>query len=284
MNAVESSIEGHSSLPSWKANLQLDFTYRNNKTFLTNKQHHGPLLVQRPFYPEDNKCCHVYIIHPPGGIVGGDALNIQSTLSNNTHALITTPAATKFYRTNGLKAKQVQIINMQEKATLEWLPQETVFFNQTQAETTTRINIKPDSQFIAWEIQCYGFPANQLAFNQGECVQKLEIWQDKTPLLLEANRITGGDKIIDAPWGLHSHQAVGTMVFSCAQVDSIKELLQTPKFESVLTAFTHVHDFMIVRALSTYAEEIKNLFIDVWKQIRLSLIGIQPCPPRIWNT
>ena len=62
--------------------------------------HEGPLRVQRPFYPANEQAdeCHVYLLHPPGGFVGNDTLEIEGTLAAGTHVLVTTPSAGKFYR------------------------------------------------------------------------------------------------------------------------------------------------------------------------------------------
>jgi urease accessory protein len=62
---------------SWKAKLQLKFIEENNKTILSQRSHQGPLQVQKLFYPESNGACHVYILHPPGGVVGGDSFDVK---------------------------------------------------------------------------------------------------------------------------------------------------------------------------------------------------------------
>ena len=96
----------------WKAQLDLKFSKSGNRTILSHRKHYGPLQVQKPFYPELNGTCHVYILHPPGGMVGGDRLNIYVDVNSNAHALITTPAAGKFYRSAGPVARQEQIIKV----------------------------------------------------------------------------------------------------------------------------------------------------------------------------
>ena len=94
----------------WRARLDLELSKSNNRTILSHQKHHGPLQVQKPFYPERSGTCHVYILHPPGGVVGGDHLNIYVDVNSNAHALITTPAAGKFYRSVGPVAKLEQNI------------------------------------------------------------------------------------------------------------------------------------------------------------------------------
>ena len=65
---------------AWPARLNLSFAERAGRTVLTGQRHSGPLLAQKPFYPEPNGCCHIYLIYPPGGIVGGDELSLNAML------------------------------------------------------------------------------------------------------------------------------------------------------------------------------------------------------------
>ena len=86
----------------WIAKLELNFSVSRSKTFLSKRKHIGPLTVQQPFYPEEG-LCHLYLLHPPGGVVGGDQLSIVVKTDSDSGALITTPGATKIYRSNGHK-------------------------------------------------------------------------------------------------------------------------------------------------------------------------------------
>ena len=271
---------------NWEATLDLSFTQKNNKTILTSKKHSGPLMVQKPFYPESNGCCHIYLIHPPGGIVGGDSLNLNAQLNENSHALITTPAATKFYRSTGIQASQNQIINLEENAILEWLPQETVYFNDTNAASTTRININKSNRFFAWEIQCLGLPAQKEYFIAGQCRQKLEIWSENRPLLLETNRLIGGNELLDANWGLQGHKSVGTFVTSdgdaLIDIETVNQVAL--RFKGLNNSYTSLNGLFIVRAMSDYAEKIKDFFAALWEVLRPQILQIESSAPRIWHT
>ena len=86
----------------WVAKLELNFSASQSKTFLSKREHIGPLAIQRPFYPEQG-LCHLYLLHPPGGVVGGDQLSIGIKTDANSSALITTPGAKKIYRSSGHK-------------------------------------------------------------------------------------------------------------------------------------------------------------------------------------
>ena len=274
------------STVSWKATLDLSFANKKNKTILTGKKHSGPLMVQKPFYPETNGCCHIYLIHPPGGIVGGDSLSLNAHLEKDTHALITTPAATKFYRSTGIQASQCQTIDLEENAILEWLPQETVYFNETNAFSSTRININNSNQFFAWEIQCLGLPAQKDYFVAGKCRQKLEIWRNNRPILLETNRLIGGDKLLDSSWGLQGHKAIGTFVISdinsTIDIDTVNNI--SLRFKNLSNSHTSLNGLFIIRAMSAFAEVVKEFFAELWQILRPQVLQLESSTPRIWHT
>ena len=101
-----------SSNIGWKAQLDLGFFQENHRTILRDRKHIGPLQIQKPFYPEDDGTCHLYLLHPPGGVVGGDQFEIRINVQSQARALITTPAAGKFYRSAGQDALQSQEIKV----------------------------------------------------------------------------------------------------------------------------------------------------------------------------
>lgn len=111
----------------WLAEIALRYEVKRGVTRLTEKRHIGPLMVQRPFYPEQG-IAHTYLLHPPGGVVGGDNLLINIDVQSQAHALLTTPGATKFYRSAGGVAHQIQTLKVAPNGFLEWLPQENIFF------------------------------------------------------------------------------------------------------------------------------------------------------------
>ncbi|STW72008.1 urease accessory protein UreD [Klebsiella michiganensis] len=123
----------------WQASLDLQFQFLGGKTTLASRRHVGPLTVQRPFYPEE-ETCHLYLLHPPGGIVGGDELTISATMDPGCHTLITMPGASKFYRSSGAQARLQQTLTLAENSTLEWLPQDAIFFPGANAALSNRLS------------------------------------------------------------------------------------------------------------------------------------------------
>ena len=270
----------------WGARLDLEFSNSNNKTILSHREHHGPLQVQKPFYPELNGTCHVYILHPPGGVVGGDRLNICVDVNSNAHALITTPAAGKFYRSAGPAAKQEQVIKVAPKGTLEWFPSENIIFSGAKAQIKTKIELSRDSNFMGWEISCLGRPASNENFSQGELDQRFEIWREGRPLQIERLSLKGGDSSLHAKWGLLGLPVIGNMVCmtdNAGLLDSLKNLANASTDQELFSA-TQVDDIILCYFLGNSVERARNYFIKAWKVFRQGVIQLKPVEPRIWKT
>jgi urease accessory protein len=277
----------------WQARLELRFESRHARTRLTHRAHRGPLLVQRAFYPESGPVvgistaepCHVYIIHPPGGVVSGDRLSLDAQVRANAHALLTTPAAGKFYRQRDRRVAHLSATLTIEDGVLEWLPQENIFFPDCAVELRTVARLKASARFIGWEIGCLGLPASDSTLGEGHIRQCFELWVDDSPVLLE--RLTLDRACLQARWGLAGHIALGTwMAFPATEQDleracSVARQLAAGCPELML-ACTLVDKTLCCRAYAARADRLKQSFIDLWTALRFDLLGRTAIAPRIW--
>ena len=241
-------------------------------------------MVQKPFYPE-GEVCHVYLLHPPGGVVGGDELNLNVSVVNKAHSLITTPAAGKFYRSDGRVAHLTQTLSVEQDSVLEWLPQETILFSGCNVNMTTHVELQNDAAFIGWEMLCLGRPASGELFGQGVAQQKFEIWRNKKPLIIDRARLEGGGDLLQAMWGMQGYTVTGTLLATNASkdvLDTVREHLV--KNETGLFSATIIEDVLVVRALAHQAEHIRLQFIEVWQLLRPQLLNRKASVPRIWAT
>lgn len=272
-------------LPSgWQAELQLGFTRRGERTRLGRRRHCGPLQVQRPFYPEADGNCHVYILHPPGGVVGGDRLATEVELDPASTALLTTPAATKFYRSAGPTAMQRQNLRAARDATLEWLPQETILYAGARLDSETRIDLADEARFIGWEIVCLGRPAAGEGFHSGACDLRLSLWREGVPLLLERQRLAAGDDSLTAYWGLRGQPVWGTLLASPVPAGSERRLTELTAATDPGFSVTTLAGVLVCRYLGPSANHARRLFTRVWERLRPALLGKPACPPRVWST
>ena len=270
--------------PGWSANLSLQFAVKGSRTIISGKSFQGPLAVQKPFYPEDDTC-HVYVLHPPGGIVGGDQLAIDLTLQESSHALVTTPAANKFYRSDKRSSRLLQSLSLQQEAMLEWLPQESICFDQCNTRINTRIELASHSRLIAWDMICLGRPASGETFAQGSIRQSLEIKQQGRVLLNDRLLIEGASPMLSASWGFHGYGVIGYLVATPATPhirDKVREIAGFEK--SVRLTTTLIDGLLICRVLADKAELARRKLIKVWQLIRPEIMAKEAIQPRIWHT
>lgn len=268
---------------SWQAELSLSYQYRLDKTVIASRQHKGPLVVQKPFYPE-HEVCHTYILHPPGGVVGGDQLTINVNVDSGAHALITTPASGKFYRCDERQASQSQNLRIDDGGILEWLPQETILFDQAKVKTHTSIELGEHGKLLAWEIMCLGRPASGEGFDNGYCQQCFEITRQGQKLLVERARLEGGSDLLSAKWGMQEYTVLGVMVVSSADSELQTLARGVEPVSTGLNSVTLIDDLMICRCLGHQGIEVREFFTRIWQAIRPAWIGREAELPRIWNT
>lgn len=279
--------------PGWQACLTLSFQRQGLRTILGPCTHRGPLQVQRPFYPEGETVCHVAILHPPGGVVGGDELRIDATLDTSSHALITTPAAGKFYRSAGPTACQMQRLTVAAGAALEWLPQENIVYAGARIHASTHVELQGDARFIGWEILCLGRPAAGEVFTTGEYRQDFELWRDGEPLYLEQGRYNGGAPALTARWGLQNQPVSATLLCAGSPPDAVnairaawKELTarSPPTNAGDLATVSQLDGVLICRYLGPSAVRARRFFTLAWGVLRPALLQRPACPSRFWNT
>lgn len=268
----------------------MGFQRHGSRTTLGQRTHQGPLQVQRPFYPEGPEVCHIAVLHPPGGVVGGDELRIDARIDSGAHALLTTPAAGKFYRSAGPLAVQTQQFTVAAGAALEWLPQENILYNGARVHTLIQVELQGGARFLGWEILCLGRPAAAETFQTGKCRQTLELWREGEPLYLEQADYPGGDPILEAPWGLQGQPVSGILICTPATPEIIDAIradwspLATSAVVGELATVTALDGVLICRYLGPSARRAHRFFTLAWGLLRPVVLNRPPCPSRFWNT
>ena len=276
----------------WAASLTLGFSaHLDGDLSITrmNKSHHyGPLRVQRPFYPEGRDgCCHVYLLHPPGGLVSGDALNVDVTLSAGAHTLLTTPAANKLYRadSNGVAWTQTTHLSVASGATLEWLPQETLAFDGSRGLQTFVIELEENAKCLGWEILGLGRPASDLPFASGHLEQRFHVSQNGRPLWIERQSLDPMHRRFAGKWGQGGATVHATLwaigLFNPVEaVSALREGLPANERWAV----TFRRGVLLLRYLGTERNEVWDLFQQARTILRPRLTGHEATVPRIWLT
>jgi len=270
----------------WAAELELGFEVIAGRSALVRNRHRGPLAVQRAFYPESNDLAHVYLLHPPGGVVAGDQLTVRVNVAPGARALVTTPAATKFYRSEGRVAQQTQIFQVHAAASLEWLPQETIVYGSARVSTKTRVELEPGATFCGWDMVCLGRAASGDHFEAGRLQQAFEIWQGDRPLWIERAEFDASEPVRHAAWGLGGHRVFGTFVCTgqnAAAVAAARAAVDTDDSRE-LFAVSQMRGATVCRYLGSSTERARHVFARAWAALRPLVLGRPASPPRIWLT
>lgn len=268
----------------WHARLDLGFTARAGSTVLARRAHRGPLHVQRAFYPEGKDCAHVYVLHPPGGVVGGDGLEINVHVESAAHALITTPAAGKFYGSAGATATQTITAQVAAHGTLEWLPQEAIVYDGARVQSRLRVELHESARFAGWEMLCLGRPGAGEVFAAGRMLQAIELWREGAPLVMD--RTCYAQETLTASWGIAGHPVTGALLATAsdaALLRSARDIIAAHALRGIAAA-THLDDVIVCRYLGGDVQEARRLFVDLWTSIRRHALQRQACMPRIWFT
>ncbi len=264
----------------WRAHLHLRYGVDDTgRTALQARRHVGPLQVQRSFYPEAGGVCHSYILHPPGGVVGGDELEIDVSLDAKAQVVITTPAAGKFYRSAGATAAQRQRLKIARGACLEWLPQEAIFYDGARVRTATRVDMADGARFLGWEIVCLGRPASGERFAGGGIGFAFELWRDGRPLWLERGRIDPAP--LSARFGFDDQPVSGSLLCVVDNDAALPALRALAEEDAPLHGFavTAADGVVACRYLGPSVQAARALFERAW-----TLCARAAHPPRVWQT
>ncbi|MBS7698894.1 MULTISPECIES: urease accessory protein UreD [unclassified Chelatococcus] len=271
---------------NWVATLELWFEPSAGKTRLMRRRHHGPLVVQRPFHPERDGTCHVYLLHPPGGVAGGDQLNLHFHLAADSRALMTTPAATKFYRSEHGASTQSTRIDVGPGAVCEYLPQETIVFDGADAHIDLQVSLASDASYVGWDFLCLGRPAARERFETGRLSQRLTISRFGKPIWFERMALAGGSPIVHAAFSLAGQPTWGTMVYAGAVDEGAAERVRAAIGDSGKGVFSvsQLEQVVVCRYLGPRVADGKSLFARAWDTLRMSCQGKTANVPRIWAT
>ncbi|MEO5670225.1 MAG: urease accessory protein UreD [Ramlibacter sp.] len=273
---------------TWHASLALDYRVEAGRC-VARFEHVGPLRILQTLYPEGDGVAHNVVVHPPSGLVGGDTLDIAIRAGKGAHGLVTTPGATRFYRSEGAPAAQRTRITLEGGARFEWLPLEAICYSGCIAENHLTLDLAPGAEIIGWDITALGLPEARLPFERGSLLQCLELeggW-------LERGRIAADDaRLMDGPLGLAGNRCVATLFLAAGSdlgrtrreraLDLAREVLGADALSSMAGATAPGPRVVVVRVLSPLVEPALNLLKAVRDTWRPALWELPPTQPRTW--
>ncbi len=289
--AAPAILAAHASEPEphgrgWRARLALEYGADNGETRLLKREHEGPLTVQKALYPEGRSVCHSLILHPPSGIVGGDRLDIGIGVQQGAHALVTMPGATRWYRSEGETAVQTINVRLGRDAVFEWLPPETIMFNNAIAQLRSHITLEAGARYTGWEILCLGRTASGEKFASGSLRQQTTIRIGGELVWDERVRLSGNSPLLHSAVGLGAAPVTATMLAAGMKIPT--EVLTRCRGQAVQggarAGVSAIDTLFVARYVGPSTEQAREYFISLWRELRPIFAGRAAATPRIWNT
>lgn len=272
-----------------RARLSMRFSEFDGVTRLVERDHYGPLLIQKPLYPEGRNICHAVIIHPPGGVVGGDDLEISAQVDALAKVQITTPGAAKWYKANGHISHQRIRISVAEGAALEWVPQETIFYNHTNVNIDHQVTLKEDAIYVGCEILCFGRTAYGETFDEGQIKQRTSISRNGKKIWLEQICLQGEHAAMKGSLALSGYTVCATLLVTGKIITQPLIDLARLEAESLTgkvgqVGISQLKSVVVVRYLGHSSEMARQVMLKVWGLFRPEILGCPAIVPRMWAT
>lgn len=276
----------------WFAQLELGFKGAKNRTVLEHRKHHGPVRVQKMLWPEKTGVCHAIIVHPPAGIAGGDHLTFQMSAEQAAHALVTTPGAGKWYKTNQKQAFQHIDITVKDTSIFEWLPQETMLFDGANANSETRVVLEDSASFIGWDMLVLGRQARHETFTEGSYQNRFQLYRNNKLLVTDRLSFSGNDRWLSSCLGMSGHAVMASFwavppekfrskFYLDQQIDQIRELIMRMDIKVRLTL---LDDVVTARYLGDDVRQCHDAFAAIRAKLRRDWFDLDEEFPRIWRT
>ena len=275
---------------TWHAKLDLDYRLEAGRS-VARHLHNGPLRILQSLYPEGDGICHNVLVHPPGGLVGGDTLRVEIDVGPQAHGLVTTPGATRFYRSDGEAALQHVSAKLAAGARLEWLPLETICYDACLAENRLSMSLAPGAELLGWDVTAFGLPASGKPFAQGTFRQHIEV----PGLWLERANIKASDLLLlQSPLGLAGHRCIASLFFVTGSkldrqrrqqaLDSARSIIERHALVDTVGVTSPDPQVVVLRVLAPVVEPAMHLLRQVWQAWRAEMWKLEANCPRIWTT
>lgn len=285
-------VQQHKKSEYWYALLELGFVFDQNRTILKHRKHFGPVRVQKMLWPEKTGVCHAIIVHPPAGIAGGDHLSFNLMVATQSHALVTTPGAGKWYKTNGKKAFQHINIQVESEAIFEWLPQETMLFDGANANSETCIQLAQSASLIAWDMLVLGRQARHEKFSHGYYKNQFKLLRNNQLLVADTLFFQGGDRFLSSCLGMNHHVVLGN--FWAVPPEKLREHVVLDEHIMLLrelivrtgisVTLSRLDDVICARYLGDDVRECHDAFAALRARLRKYWFDLEEEFPRIWRT
>lgn len=268
--------------------LSLAFERRDGQTVLVQRRFTLPLQALEAIPLEDNGSVCLMLLNPTGGLVGGDHLKTEITLGPGSHVCLTTPSATKVYRTLGPPAVQETLIRLGEGAAIEYLPDHVIPFPGSAFHQSLTVEMGPGSCAIVADAFAIGRIARGERWTFRELENRTTIRRQGRPLFLDRAMLDPSTQTLAGLGGMEGFgylATIGLFADGFETWEGIARSLQEElhKLPSIQGAASPIsRDGCLVRLFAASAPDLTEALRMVWALSRRLLLGLPAVELRKW--
>jgi urease accessory protein len=220
------------------------------------------------------------LLNPTGGFVGWDRLKAEVFLGAHTRVCLSTPAATKIYRTLGPPAVQETSIRLSEGAAVEYIPDHVIPFPGSTYRQSLAIDLAEGSIALIFDAWAVGRVARGERWLFKEFVNRISVTCRGIPIFHDCAILSPGTMELAGFGGMENLNYValfGVFAEDFENWDGLAEIVQRELRE--LTFIISGVNLLsrcgcIIRLLARFAPELNDAFVRVWMIARRTLVGV----------
>jgi len=265
---------------------EVAFDLRDGHAALSHLFQRQPIRILCPAQPADEPPLAA-VITTSGGLVGGDRIDVIARVGEGASAVVIAQAAEKIYRSTGADCQIRVDLTAEADSWLEWLPQETILFDQSRLRRRTVLNVAPTATALAGEMLVFGRLASGEVFRHGLLRDAWEIRRDGRLIWADALQLDGNIVgQLDNPAAFDGARAMATAVVVCDDPGRFLELARdiTESDDGDLRqAATVVNGVLLLRWMGPDAQAVRHAFGQGWSILRQEIGGYTARLPRLWH-
>ena len=262
-------------MPRARGEIRADFVAHGAHTRVGRLYETGGLRLR---FPKTRETCEGVIVNTAGGIVGGDTARLSITAGAGAHVALTTQSAEKIYRTDGPPARIETSLNLEDGASLEWLPQETILFDHASLVRSLDVDMAADARLIACESVVFGRQAMGESCVNGDFRDRWRVRRAGKLIFAEDTKLVAPAALLARPAIGAGARAVATFVHVApeapARLEDCRVALADADCEWGVSA---LDGFLVARLVSPSPEKMRLAILKLFS----CLLG--RAAPRVWQ-
>jgi len=198
-----------------RATGKVEFDLHNTNGTTRRGQLHESGSLRVRFPSSDVEGLSAVFINTAGGVAGGDRFDIGINLRRDAELTVTTAAAEKIYRSHGPRAELKIALGLDQGASLAWLPQETILFDNAIAARDIEVDLHEDASLLMCEMVVFGRTAMGETMRRGAFLDKWRVRRGGKLVFAENVRLEGElDRAFSNRAVTHGQCAIGTVLIA----------------------------------------------------------------------